>query len=124
MDLEVLLSRHRFYNLPSDISALLLDAFPDKFNRVIREPAPQANGQPAVPPSEPRFVVSMSTFGEPCLLLQTPTGEVRDFRGLPAEADRVWMGFRGAKIRPSKAILEQYRAAYQRSLINAGGDRR
>jgi hypothetical protein len=118
MDLSVTATNRKFYNLPSDISALLLSAFPDVFTRVVREPARQADNQPPVPPAEPTFYCSTNQNQEPTLVLALPGGAVYPFSGRPEEADTTWQNFRGVKLRPSKQILAQYKAAVDRA--NAG----
>jgi hypothetical protein len=121
MDIEVKSTNHKFYNLPSDLSALLLDAFPSVFSRVIREPAAQAVGAPPLPSVSPTFSVGLGLNSQPAIYLKMPGGECFPFQGPPSEANGVWRVFRGIKLKPSQEILQRYKAMYDASRLSVGG---
>ncbi len=116
MDVQVTSTNRKFYNLPSDISALLLDAFPDTFTRVVREPLPQAVGQPPIPPKAPVWSAGFGRYGGPAVFLSLPNGEVVESHEVPDVMEKSsFRMFQGKKLRVPKDVIETYRRLWRQS---------
>jgi len=123
MDITVVKTQRTFYQVPSQLAALLLEAFPQEFERVERPaPAPRA--------TEPQWGIGKTMTGSICINLRLPSGELRVYDGLPeAAADgfktRVWSGEAQAYVFagpiPPAAILEAYAAQFKPQVYIAGG---
>lgn len=78
MDITVTRTGKTFYQVDSAAAALLVEAFPSHFERVMRVAPPR--------PTEPQWGVGRTAGGQTCIVLDLPSGEKRLFVGTPDEA--------------------------------------
>jgi hypothetical protein len=113
MDITVIKTQKTFYQVDGALAALLLEAFPQDFERVERPAsAPRSTG--------PEWGLG-TAFGSVCIVLRQPSGEVRRFDGHPDNAAngfkyKQWSGEKQDYIFdgpvPPASILEAYAAQY------------
>ena len=123
MDITVNRTQKTFYQVDSTLAALLLEAFPEAFERVERPaPAPRVLA--------PVFGIGISEGGYARICLQLPSGETRSYDGPPETAKDgfkvlAWSGEAQARIlqgpEPPAEIIEQYRLRYQPHHFKNGG---
>jgi hypothetical protein len=121
MDLEVVSTHRKFFNIPTDIAVLLMEIMPEAIVRVIREPAPQAQGQPQLPPKEPTWSCGVGQHHGPAIFLALPSGEIIESHEAPDSIEKSSFGiFRGQELRVPKHVIQEYRVAWARNATRVG----
>lgn len=81
MDIKVVRTGRRIYNLQTDFAMALVEGLPDQFECVgAAAPDPHSVSAPE-PPKKPTFVANRSRTGVPQLSLFLPTGESFSYQG-------------------------------------------
>jgi hypothetical protein len=114
MDITVIKTQKTFYQVDSTLAALLLEAFPQEFERVERPaPAPRA--------TEPQWGIGKTLGGYVSINLRLPSGEMRSYDGPPEDAAngfklRQWSGAEQTYVVvgpvPPESIIAMYTAQY------------
>lgn len=114
MDITVVKTQRNFYQVDSTLAALLLEAFPQEFER-LEKPVPV----PRV--TESQWGIGKGQSGYGCINLRLPSGELRRYDGFPDDAAngfklRVWSGAAQEYVlegpTPPESILAAYAAQY------------
>lgn len=109
MDIRITKSQRIYYQVPSDIGALLCEALPSVFECVnAAAPLNEHTPKPAVP-KLPTFAVSRNRVGLSCIELALPSGEIQEFNGPPECATSAF-----APHDVPKAVLERYANVYKK----------
>lgn len=114
MDITVIRTQKTFYEVNSTLAALLIEAFPNEFEKLFcPAPAPRS--------TEPQWGIGKTLGGYVCINLRLPSGETRSYDGLPENAAngfkyRQWSGEKQDYIVdgpvPPDSILAAYAAQY------------
>lgn len=114
MDITVIKTQKTFYQVDGTLAALLLEAFPNDFERVERPaPAPRSTA--------PEWGIGKTLGGYVCINLRLPSGETRSYDGFPDDAAngfkyRQWSGAEQTYVVdgpvPPDSILAAYAAQY------------
>jgi hypothetical protein len=123
VDITVNRTQKTFYQVDSTLAALLLEAFPEAFERVERVVlAPR--------PTEPQWGLGITESGYARITLLLPSGETRSYDGPPETAKDgfkvlAWSGEAQARVlqgpEPPAEIIKQYTARHLPRQYQNGG---
>jgi hypothetical protein len=113
MDLQVNTTGKRFYEVPSALAAVLLEAFPQMFTRVEKKIQPEPN-EIRPTPSKPTFRVGRNSAGLVTVFLALPSSET--FQCID-EPDKAEARFKAAGYPMPADVAIRYRQMYERGSL-------